>query len=305
MTWIFILLAGSGQLSAQSGSGKITTLPLVWQGDSIQNQWEPHAALLIPVKLKDCPRLFYMQFDLGSPYSLLYKNKLLAIQSGFPETIQLDEQTEKIKELVFQSGKTSIQKNNLVIRQFDNDTIHWSDKNRIEIIGTFGADLIDNQVAIIDYSGKTLELTDTLTNNPSHLRLTEFIYANKRILLPAILQGKSTLLYFDTGSSMFELLTDKTTAESLAKPDSHPVQFNVNSWGKSLTANNLPTEYSIEINGQQIPLQSVTYMDGVSSAQTEQMKKIGIGGMTGNKLFLGYKLVLDTRNSYFGLIPVK
>ncbi len=305
LTWIFILLAGSGQLSAQSRSVKTTTLPLVWQGDSIQNRWEPHAALLIPIKLKNCTRLFYMQFDLGSPYTLLYKNKLLAIQSRFPRAIQLNETTEKINQLSFISGKTTIQKNDIPVRQFDKDTINWSNKNEPVIIGTFGADLIDGQVAIIDYPGKTLTLSDTLINKPSNLRQTEFIYTQKRILLPATIQSHSTLLYFDTGSSMFELLTDKTTAESLAKPGSHPVQFNVNSWGNTLTANSLPTAALIEINGQQIPLQSVTYMEGVSSAQTEQMKKMGIGGMMGNKLFLGYKLVLDTRNSYFGLIPVK
>lgn len=305
LTWIFILLAGSGQLSAQSRSVKTTTLPLVWQGDSIQNRWEPHTALLIPIKLKYCPRLFYMQFDLGSPYTLLYKHKLLAIQSRFPRAIQLNETTEKINQLTFISGKTTIQKNEIPVRQFDNDSINWSNKNEPVIIGTFGADLIDGQVAIIDYPGKTLTLSDTLINKPANLRLTEFIYTQKRILLPAILQGESTLLYFDTGSSMFELLTDKTTAVSLTKPESQPIQFNVNSWGNTLTANNLPAASSIEINGQQIPLQFVTYMDGVSSSQTEQMKKMGIGGMTGNKLFLCYKLVLDTRNSYFGLIPVK
>ncbi len=305
LTWIFILLAGSGQLSAQSRSVKTTTLPLVWQGDSIQNRWEPHTALLIPIKLKHCPRLFYMQFDLGSPYTLLYKNKLLAIQSRFPRAIQLNETTEKINQLSFFSGKTTIQKKDIPVRQFDKDAINWSNKNEPVIIGTFGADIIDGQVAIIDYPGKTLTLSDTLINQPSNLRLAEFIYTQKRILLPATIKGHSTLLYFDTGSSMFELLTDKTTAESLAKPGSHPVQFNVNSWGNTLTANSLPAASSIEINGLQIPLQSVTYMKGVSSAQTEQMKKMGIGGMTGNKLFFGYKLLLDTRNSYFGLIPVK
>jgi hypothetical protein len=33
----------------------------------------------------------------------------------------------------------------------------------------------------------------------------------------------------------------------------------------------------------------------------EQMKKIGIGGMTGNKLFLNHQLLLDTKNKKFGV----
>jgi hypothetical protein len=40
----------------------------------------------------------------------------------------------------------------------------------------------------------------------------------------------------------------------------------------------------------------------MSTSKVEQMMQMGIGGMTGNKLFLNYKLVLDTRNKKFGLI---
>src|SRR5687768_6202804 len=34
-----------------------------WQGDSVHTSWEPHSALLIPVKLPNCPVQFSMQFD--------------------------------------------------------------------------------------------------------------------------------------------------------------------------------------------------------------------------------------------------
>jgi hypothetical protein len=35
------------------------------------------------------------------------------------------------------------------------------------------------------------------------------------------------------------------------------------------------------------------------------MMQMGIGGMTGNKLFLNYTLVLDTKNKKFGLMASK
>jgi hypothetical protein len=35
------------------------------------------------------------------------------------------------------------------------------------------------------------------------------------------------------------------------------------------------------------------------------MLKLGIGGMTGNKLFLNYILIIDTRNKKFGLVAQK
>lgn len=51
-----------------------------------------------------------------------------------------------------------------------------------------------------------------------------------------------------------------------------------------------------------LPLHSVTYIEGASSAQVERMLKAGIGGMTGNKLFLHYVLILDTKNQQFGVL---
>src|SRR5690349_21738940 len=50
-------------------------IKMLWQGDSVHGRWEPHAALLLPVKLKGCPKQFYMQFDLGAPSTLFYRSK--------------------------------------------------------------------------------------------------------------------------------------------------------------------------------------------------------------------------------------
>ncbi|KYP15579.1 hypothetical protein [Flavihumibacter sp. CACIAM 22H1] len=297
------LLVGTGTLTGQTRTNATQIIPLHWLGDSIDTVWEPYAALVIPVKLKDCPRQFYMQFDLGAPSSLLYRNKLLSIQSKYPSVLQLKDTSTLIGQLCLQAGKTVIEQKNIAIRQFENDSINWTNPASIEIIGTFGVDLIDGKVAVIDYPGGSLQLSDTLANTSPHLTLSKFIYQQKRILLPATINGQSTLLYFDTGSSMFELLTDKATAQNLSTPPHQPLRYQVNSWGKTLTANSIAAASGITVNNQQLPIRFVTYIEGVNSAQIQQMQQMGIGGMTGNKLFLAYKLVLDTRNQYFGLIP--
>lgn len=109
------------------------------------------------------------------------------------------------------------------------------------------------------------------------------------------------MLYFDTGSSMYPLLTDKNTAEALALPNTPVLQSKVRSWDTFRTANSLATSASIEIAGVQVPVRFSTYMEGVSDSQVAQMMKMGIGGMTGNKLFVGHILVIDTVNKKFGL----
>lgn len=310
---IFFVVLSSSIADAQSAPGisennlvlpaKAHSISFYWQGDTINSKWEPHTAILLPVKLKNCPRLFYMQFDLGSPYSLFYKNKLVAIQARYPKAVQLNESEDTVTNFSFKLDKMPILAKQIVIKSFDTSTINWADKNSIEIIGTIGADLIDGQVAIIDYPKKQLSISQQIPAElKSELSLTDFIYVQRRVLLPSKINGKQTILYFDTGSSMYELLTDKKTAQSLAIPGSEIIQSKVRSWNKYLTANSVSTNDSIEIAGSKIAIRRATYMDGISNSQVEQMMKMGIGGMTGNKLFLDYQLVLDTRNKKFGLI---
>ncbi len=284
---------------------KSYSIPFRWLGDSVNEKWEPHTAILVPVKLPNCPGQFYMQFDLGSPYSLFYKNKLAAIQKKYPAAVQLSDSTGKLANFSFTTGKTRITAKEIVVKQFDNSTIHW-DKHKIEIIGTIGTDLVDGKVLIMDYPNQKITVSAAIP--PKWLvgiTLSDFMYAGRSILLPATIQGKRTMLFFDTGSSRYELLTDRKTAQSLAIPGTPIIQSKVRSWSNYLTSNSLASIDSISISGLKIPLRYATYMEGVSSGQVEQMMKMGIGGMTGNKLFLPYKLVLDTKHKKFALLPAE
>jgi hypothetical protein len=128
------------------------------------------------------------------------------------------------------------------------------------------------------------------------------MYIRRTVLLPSEINGKKTVLYFDTGSSAYPLLTDKQTAESLARPGTGSTQNPVRSWNRTLTATTFETNDSISIASKKIPIKKVTYMQGASDTQIAQMMKMGIGGMTGNKLFIGSILVLDTKNKKFGFI---
>ncbi len=156
---------------------------------------------------------------------------------------------------------------------------------------------------VIDYPGKKIHILPALTKRlKQKITFFPFTYANKSVLLPAKINAKETLLFFDTGSSMFELISNKENCLQLATPGAKLVQHQVKSWNRTLIANTYPSSASINISGTKLSLQSVTYMDGASSAQVERMLKAGIGGMTGNKLLLHHILILDTKNQQFGVL---
>jgi hypothetical protein len=192
------------------------------------------------------------------------------------------------------------------VKQFGSSNVDLAGRKPV-IIGTVGTDFLDGRVVVIDYP-KQVIVTGSEVPADLKKRVTdfpEFVYAGRRILLPATINRRRTILYFDSGSSAFELLTDKATCESMALLDAAPLRYAVSSWGRTMTANSFAVADSVVFGSQVVPLRQATYMEGASEAQVQQMKAFGIGGMTGNKLFLQWALVLDTKQKKFGLVKPK
>lgn len=301
---IVFLSAGIQQSKAQSFGPKLLRetyeIGFRWMPDTSGARNELYGAQLIPVTLPGCPKQFYMQFDLGSPVSLFYANKIISIREKYRNAFKETTRTDTSISLSFRIGNMPVTANGLPLRPYGNTGIH--DGDTIDIIGTIGADFVRDRIILIDYPACRLVVGIELpVMAQKDMILSDCMYTNGRIFLPAVIKGKKLLLYFDTGSSAFSLLTDRKTCESISVQGASAVQYPVNSWGRTLTAHTLPTNDSIEIAMQKIPIQEVTYIEGTSAAQVEQMMKLGIGGMTGNRLFLHAVLLLDLKNKKIGL----
>ncbi|GAA3972963.1 hypothetical protein GCM10022210_23830 [Mucilaginibacter dorajii] len=270
MIWLTTATGATAQINLPRQDQQIK---FTWLSDTLNHKPEAYSAMLVSVKLAGCPKAFYMQFDLGAPHSMLYSQQIKNIIGKYPKT---------------DTGTFNIAKG--------------AGKNAV-IIGTIGEDMIDGKTLIIDYPKQELSIVTTLPEKLSkQTTLGSFMLMKGSILLPAILNGKQTILFFDTGSSAFELLTSKETADKLAAPNTTTESYPVKSWGRTLTANTTHTQDSLGIAVQKLPIKNVTYIDGASDSQVQQMLKLGIGGMVGNKLFLNTILILDTRNKKFGLV---
>ena len=278
-------------------------LPFTWQGDTILNKWEPHSAILVPVKFEGCQKTFYMQFDLGANYSLFYSGKLKTIIKQYPDMAKTLAVNQESGTISFKLHRTKINANEIAVKNFGNADINFKDKKAIDIIGTIGSDFIDGKTVVMDYQNQQIIISPkSYSSFNKRIIFADFIYNNKSLLLPSKVNGKQTLLFFDTGSSRYALLTNKKTAESLAIPNTTVLSSKVNSWGKVVTANSLATNANIEIANTFLPMYYTTYIEGASAAQIDRMAKLGIGGMTGNQLFINYKLILDTKNQKFALV---
>ncbi|MDB5203716.1 MAG: hypothetical protein JWQ27_3125 [Ferruginibacter sp.] len=271
-----------------------------WATETQASGEEPHAAILFPVTLPGSSKTFYMQFDTGSPYSMFYKNSLDDIRKKYPRVNLSVDSSGKLINYRFKLQHTEMLAKEMIIRAGEGQAIKKG-KNELNIIGTIGTDLIDNKICIIDYPGRKVTVANEMPTKYSQTATTGFMYANRSMLFPAMIRGKKTILFFDSGSSAYELLTDKKTSLSLSVKDTVHTQAASRSWDRVLTAHSYATADSITIAGTSIPLLHATYIEGASTSQVEQMMKMGIGGMTGNKLFIHSILVVDTKNKTFGL----
>ena len=273
-----------------------------WMADSINKRLEPHAALLLPVKLPGCSKVFYMQFDTGSPFTLFYKGKMKAIQQKYPEILTLNDSAVILQSNQFYVGAMPLGAKQIPIKENGSNEINWKNKKAIEIIGTIGVDFFENRVIAINYPAKQFfNGTAIPTKLSTEMVMNDFMFVRRSILFPASIKGKKSILFFDSGSSAFTLLTNKETAELLAVPDAVAVVSKTKSWNRTMTAYTIPTTDIIGIAGKKLPLLSTTYMEGVSENQLAQMMRLGIGGLTGNQLFVNSVLIIDAKNKKFGL----
>jgi hypothetical protein len=278
------------------------SFPFRWDTTFMNNELNPYSAMLLPVTIPGCTPTFYMQFDLGSPVSLFYLNKLNAIHTRF-NNMAVQHQNKKyyLQHYTFQIGAMPVTARQISVRQYDSTGIDWN-SNKPVIIGTIGADLIEDKVVLLDYPRQTIYLSDTIpTAIADKVQLSPFTFEQRRLLLPAVIDHKKKNIFFDTGSSAFELLTDESTFSHLSKKGVPVDSFTVNSWNNTLYAFSAPTDYSIQFGTVQIPLNKLTYIKGTAFWQRALMKLSNIGGMTGNKLFVNKLLVLDTKNQRFGI----
>jgi hypothetical protein len=279
-------------------------LNFVWQSDTINNRWEPNAAMLIPIKFPKCPKTFYMQFDLGAVNSVFYIEKIKSIRNKYPKSLPSLDTTLNLNAFDFSLDGIKIIATKFKVMKYGNKTINWNSNKSIDIIGTVGMDFIEGKVLCIDYPNKKMMIANSIPKQINEkLVLTDFTLMRNSILLPVVIKGKKTILFFDTGSSAYELLCSKETCLMLADNSIAPEVHTANSWGTILTANAYVTKDSLEIAQQKLPIGHATYIEGASDSQIQQMMKLGIGGMTGNKLFLNATLVIDTKNKKFGIIP--
>lgn len=299
--YIFIITKIKPETSRLTVNVEKISTPFYWLGAQTDNSFDSLGTMIVPVYLKNCPIKLYMQFDMGHPTTELYKLSLDEINKKF-HNIPYQNKDNFFYSFKFLLNSSEITADKIEILNGGYTNINWSDSTSIILIGTIGSDIIENKVLTIDYPTKTISIEESIsTDDAKKNDFKSFKFKYRRILLPAIINNEEKDIYFDTGSSMFELITDKEDWLTLSKKTSPIRTYKINSWGKLLTVHSISTDKTIQFNSTILPIKTVTYFDYPFPLIKFAYKLIGVGGMTGNKLFIKNKIIIDTKNLKFAI----
>ncbi len=282
------------------------TIPFRWEPLEIGGVTESFGAMLLPVTIPGLERRFWMQFDLGAPYSLFYYSVLDEIQAhcnGCLPIIVDEEGKLVLDDFSFQVGDLPVTGKRVTIREYGESGIDWDRPDEVTIIGTLGADLIDGRIVVIDYPAGLITLALRMPSTlESRMIMESMRFRERRVLLPVVVAGVETTVLFDTGTSAFELLTDRRTWSRLARVGAREEVLPVSSWDDTLRAHRIASDAIMELGGSSFPLGRVTFIEGTSLIQNLLMRFSGMSGMIGNRLLVDRILVMDLVQERFAVI---
>ena len=278
-------------------------MKFMWISDSLGNQYFDRAYIYLPVEIQGIPHPFTFQFDLGAHQSLVYDASIEPYLALYPEIKQKLDTASGFPilnhvNLVIDSQK--FKDRYLLLRKDDRNvlTLDSAKSHTVKHIGTIGADFFQNKVLIIDYQNERLAVTyqvpSDMASKASFVSMS--LDRQGRINLPFTVNGKERKVMFDTGSSLFQLVT---SPQNWSRVTSGQVTDSVltSTWGEEYYV------YGADINdiylgNQKLPKATCYKNEYVADV----LKEYGVWGVTGNAYFWNNIVVVDFVNKQFGWI---
>lgn len=267
-------------LTVENESGII---PLTWLG-------EEKNVLLLPIHFPSDTVTYFLQFDTGSPSTIFYSKSIHNLKHIRGNSKQAKAQ--------FYIGKTKIKSNKFQILNTEN---YGTKNHNLKIIGTIGADILENRKTLINFKENYIKLNLSIKPPQFQGKLLDFKFKKRKIIIRGILNGIEEKFLFDSGTSAYELLTSKEIWKKLQLPNAKINIDKSNSWDKVLTTYTAICKQKIQFGDKKIPLNNVTYVEGFSQTQYAMIKFSGMTGMLGNKLFLNNCLYIDCTENKIGI----
>lgn len=280
--------------------------PIYWQKDTLGQKIIEKSVFLVPVKIKGIEEPLFMQFDLGANRTMLYGNTLSAFCEKYPELKK--DTVNKEDYIVFNNAEISISDNISLLadRLYVKKDFGYSEIDTSSIIiGSLGYDIIGDNILILDFKSDRYAISESV---PVEME-SKANYIDKAdldkfpIILPFKYGKKKIRLFYDTGSSMFPILTGTNRVKKVSKHRRIQEIDSISSWGEFIPVFK-PLETKDKIGNLVIGNVDLGKVDIYGIKKMNNLKFLGryLYGITGNVVFDDKILIINRKNDSFGII---
>ncbi len=283
------------------------TLTMEGEPPTVCFTWGPQQdAMLIPVCIEGFPNTFHMQFDTGSAYTFLRSEAIEALtERGHKlDTFRKDDGAY-VRTFEFAVGDSKLVLNDGYVMG-RSAQIDWDNPNAKNVIGTIGADFLDQKICEINFVDKQIRMYDTRPRKFDGLSFMPFEFKGRRIVLPVKVGDRDEHVFWDSGCSTFGLLTSAYYYRELTDPAVEETRFNANRHGDPVFIHQRESDRTIEFGSTSCSIKNIAYANLYEPAQTVFGRFSGLAGFAGflgNQPFNDCTLVIDTQRNEFLVIP--
>jgi hypothetical protein len=289
---------------------KLEWIPFNWEGAEVSGKYFDKLAITIPITVDNLPHKFNLQLDLGAYNTIFYENSINSYLEKYSDlknkidttlTFKMFNKTHfKLKNVELKLGKVNIGQINIGIfknygEEIPKDSINTKSEKHI---GTLAPDIFQDKILIIDYPNKRICITKELPKKFSQANFQPFIIKDGRIKIPFNINNKVENLLFDTGTSLFALMTTEERANKISA-NKIVDSLKTSSWGEFYMVYGRTVNSKIKFGNKYLKPATVFY-DKINK-HDEFYDEEKIWGITGNAYFLNNIVIIDYKNQRFGV----
>ncbi len=284
----------------------ISWIPFRWIEDDIGGRRFEKAGMFVMGELSEVGLSGLFQFDLGAPSSVLYENDVADVLDALRNRINPD------RHIVLNGVEYPVVHTRLMVGdQVQIENIGLLEdfgggkeditEDGVRVLGTVGADIVDKKCLIIDFPQARLAIMDEAP--AAFIERAAFVPLQRspagHVLLPVTINGEAKRVLFDTGSSIFELLTDKEQWATITEGKVVDT-LDVSVWGSKQTVYGGVVKAAISLG--EVPLGIHTAYRNDLDQYVEFDRQHNLMGVMGNAPFWNDVIILDFSQNRFGLV---
>ena len=304
---VFFTGCKSSEKSTENFIPDNLTEKFYWSPAEISGRHFDKAAMYLPISFDTVSEIHYSQFDLGSDATILYQNNL----KSFTEYnyLKLDSLSDAntarplfmIKGVELNIGKVNFGKRNVL--GFYNYGEPITRKKNASVsensLGTIGADIVQNKLLVINFPNQTISFLDSTNSTlENYFSFEKCKIENNRIMVPIIINGKTYYCMYDTGSSLFPMMTSFNNWKEFTTQKINDT-LSVTNFGNPVIMVGSNSSKEINIGRNSLADFAVYYAkDNNFDKMFEQLK---CDGIIGNAFFFNKTICIDFKTKRFGI----